>query len=283
MKTFRSINDIRKYIGKKKAEGAVIAFVPTMGYLHDGHLSLIRAAQRSADVVVVSIFVNPAQFGPGEDFKKYPRDIKRDERLAKGTGCDILFYPSAKSIYPDPYSTYVNVEGITDRLCGSNRPGHFRGVTTVVAKLFNIVRPDLALFGQKDAQQAIVIKRMVRDLNMDLIIRVMPTVREKDGLAMSSRNAYLSKSERDNAAVLYRSLALAKRMAARGIKDAKVIKREMRVLIKRSKGAKIDYISISDLDTLKEQKWIKKKALIALAVRLGKTRLIDNIIIGGRI
>ncbi|MBL7068949.1 MAG: pantoate--beta-alanine ligase [Candidatus Omnitrophica bacterium] len=283
MRIFKEIKEAQGYIKKEKEKGRSVGFVPTMGYLHEGHLSLIREARKRNDLVVVSIFVNPAQFGPKEDYKRYPRDLKRDERLARASGADIIFYPSVRGIYPDGYQTYVEVTDITERLCGKSRPGHFKGVATIVTKLFNIVQPDIAYFGQKDAQQAIVIKRMAGDLNMDLKIRVMPIVREPDGLAMSSRNRYLSDRERSDAPVLYDSLNLARRLIKSGCRDTNRIKNDMKRLIKSKKGARIDYISISDLRNLRELKRIKKEALIALAVRIGKRRLIDNMIVGGRI
>jgi len=262
-----------------KKEGKVIGFAPTMGYLHDGHLSLVRTAKKHTDVVVMSIFVNPLQFGPGEDFEKYPRDFKHDEEVAASAGADILFYPSGKDIYPGGYSTYVNVERLTDGLCGASRPGHFRGVTTIVAKLFGIVRPDVAYFGQKDAQQAIVIKKMVEDLNMGVEIKMVPIVREKDGLAMSSRNVYLSGSERQDAVVLYQALKKAESIVEQGERDPKKIMKTMEAMIKEKSSAKIDYISMVDTKLLQEINKVSGEVLIALAVFIGKTRLIDNVIL----
>lgn len=283
IKVFKTIKATKEFINKEKYKGRSIGFVPTMGYLHEGHLSLIREARRENDLAVISIFVNPTQFGPKEDYKRYPRDFRRDKELAEKTGADIIFYPSVKEMYPDGYLTYAEVTDITERLCGKSRPGHFKGVVTVVAKLFNIVQPDIAYFGQKDAQQAIVIKRMVQDLNMEIKIKVMPIIREPDGLAMSSRNRYLSRDERKDAIVLYQSLNLAKRLIKNGVKDAGRIKSEMKQLITSKKNARIDYISIVDTKNLMELKRIEKGALIALAVYIGKTRLIDNIIIGEKI
>lgn len=262
-----------------KKEGKVIGFVPTMGYLHDGHLSLVRTAKKHTDVVVMSIFVNPLQFGPGEDFEKYPRDFKHDEEVAGSAGADILFYPASKDIYPEGYSTYVNVEGLTDGLCGASRPGHFRGVATIVAKLFGIVRPDVAYFGQKDAQQAIVIKKMVEDLNMGIEIKMVPIVREKDGLAMSSRNVYLSESERRDAVVLYQSLKKAESLVEQGERDSKKIIKAMESMIKEKSSARIDYISVVNTKNLKDMNKISGEVLIALAAFVGKTRLIDNVIL----
>ena len=283
MKIFKTAKGAAKYIEGEKEKGRSIGFVPTMGYLHQGHISLMEAARNENDLVVISIFVNPAQFGPKEDYKRYPRDFRRDKRLASDVGVDLLFCPSVKEMYPEGYRSYVEVTDIQEKLCGRLRPAHFKGVTTVVSKLFNIVRPDAAYFGQKDAQQAIVIKRMVKDLNMDLKIKIMPIIREPDGLAMSSRNVYLLRKERSDAPALYESLNLAKRLVSGGIRDGRRIKTRMRRLINLKKSARIDYISIVDTENLRELKVIKKKALIALAVRIGKTRLIDNIVVGGKI
>ncbi len=257
-----------------------VGLAPTMGFLHEGHLALARQAKSENVVAVATIFVNPTQFGPGEDFKSYPRDLDRDLALLKQAGTDIVFVPSDKEMYPGGYDTWVEVRGITAKLEGKSRPTHFQGVTTVCNKLFQIIEPDRAYFGQKDAQQAIVIQRMVADLNMNLDIVVCPTVRESDGLAMSSRNTYLTMDERTSAVVLYKSLCLAKDMYDRGERDAAVIKQAMNSLISGVAAAKIDYISIADTDTLDEVDMIGGKALVSLAVRLGKPRLIDNIILG---
>jgi pantoate--beta-alanine ligase len=250
-----------------------------MGALHEGHLSLIRRARKENDIVIVSIFVNPAQFGPKEDFKNYPRDLKRDSRLCRKGGVDVLFYPDAKQIYPQNYKTYITVEGLSDSLCGKFRPGHFRGVATIVAKLFNIVSPDIAYFGQKDAQQAIIIKRMIEDLNMPVKIKVMPIVREPDGLAMSSRNIYLSPQERKDAAVLYASLIRAKKLIIEGKKDPQGVTKEMKKMIEDKKSAKVQYIAIVNPENLKQVNKIRGRTLVLLAVYIGKTRLIDNIIV----
>jgi pantoate--beta-alanine ligase len=279
MKLFRSAKRLQEYLSKLRREGRKIGFVPTMGYLHEGHLSLIRKARAENDVVVISIFVNPIQFGPKEDYKRYPRDLKRDLRLAREEGVDIVFYPSVKEMYPEGFCTYVEVEGLSDVLCGKSRPGHFRGVATVCTKLFNIVGPDVAYFGQKDAQQAIIIKRMVRDLNMPLKIKVLPIVREEDGLAMSSRNTYLSKEERQQAPIIYKALTKAKEMFKAGERDAKKIKKKVRDLISSMDKAKIDYVEIVDLKDLKPLKEIDRPALLAVAVWFGKARLIDNVIL----
>jgi pantoate--beta-alanine ligase len=262
-----------------KKEGKSIGFVPTMGYLHEGHLSLVKAAKKHTDVAVMSIFVNPLQFGPKEDFEKYPRDFKRDEQLASEAGVDVIFYPSVKDMYPEGYATFVNVERLTDGLCGASRPGHFRGVTTVVAKLFGIVKPDVTYFGQKDAQQAAVIRKMVQDLNMGIEVKVMPIVREKDGLAMSSRNTYLSEFERRDALTLYQSLKRAESLVADGEKDAGRIIKMMKEVIGAKPAVKIEYISIVDAKELVELETVTKEALIAVAAHVGKTRLIDNIIV----
>lgn len=256
-----------------------IGFVPTMGALHQGHLSLIRKARQENDVVAVSIFVNPTQFDPKEDFKKYPRDLKRDACMCRREEADILFFPDVKEMYPPGYKTYVHVEELSEVLCGAFRSGHFRGVTTVVTKLFNIVQPDIAYFGQKDAQQAIIIKKMVEDLNIPVRIKVMPTVREGDGLAMSSRNAYLGPEERRDAVVLHRALSLARNLIRQGNDKSSDIIRRIKQLIEKKKSVRVQYIAIVDLKELKPINRIKGKVLIALAVWVGKTRLIDNTII----
>jgi|UniRef100_A0A7C3UUP5 pantoate--beta-alanine ligase len=278
MRVVRKIRTMQSLAKEAKRKGKVIGFVPTMGYLHEGHLSLVRIARKRSDLCVVSIFVNPLQFGPKEDFKEYPRDIKRDKKLLAKEKVDILFYPDEKEMYPDNYATYIKVERLTEGLCGRSRPGHFQGVTTVVGKLFNIVMPDISVFGQKDAQQAFVIKRMVRDLNLPVKIIVAPTVREKDGLAMSSRNIYLTPKEREEAVVLYRSLMMAKEMIEKGERNPNLIIGKMREMIEETSG-KIDYISIVDTKELREVDLIKGEVLIALAVYFGKARLIDNIIL----
>ncbi len=256
-----------------------LGFVPTMGALHQGHLELVRVAQQRCDGVVVSIFVNPIQFAPKEDYRCYPRDFARDRKLLREIGVDVIFYPDVREMYPENYSTYVEVECLTQHLCGKSRPGHFRGVTTVVAKLFNIVKPHIAVFGQKDAQQAFVIKRMVRDLNFDIEIVVVPTVREPDGLAMSSRNSYLTPDERRQAVVLYQALRHAEQLIKDGERDARKVKRAMRRIIQTSSSGRIDYVEIVDTDYLKPIQLIKNDILIALAVYFGRARLIDNLIV----
>ncbi len=271
---------MRDYSRKARQEGKTIGFVPTMGYLHGGHLSLVRAAREECDIVVVSIFVNPTQFAPGEDFSEYPRDMERDKRLAGEEGADVIFAPSAGEMYPEGSITYVEVTGpLTETLCGRSRPGHFRGVTTVVAKLFDIVQPHVSYFGQKDAQQAAVVKRMVKDLNIPLEIRVMPIIREEDGLAMSSRNTYLSVDERRQALGLFLSLERAKEMVAGGDISAKRIKEEMEKNLRKGKDVRIDYVEIVDAENLAPLETVKNNTLIAVAVFVGGTRLIDNVVI----
>jgi pantoate--beta-alanine ligase len=256
-----------------------VGFVPTMGYLHKGHLALVKQARAENSIVVASIFVNPTQFGPTEDFKTYPRDTERDLALLEKERTDIVFMPSAEEMYPAGFSSWVEVEKVTDRLEGSCRPGHFKGVTTIVAKLFDIVEPTRAYFGQKDAQQALVIKKMVADLNMNLEVIVAPTVRESDGLAMSSRNVYLNAQERQAATVLLKALTLAQNLWEKGEKNAERIRQEMTSLISKEPLAKIEYVSIADTQTLEELSEIDRPALASLAVRIGKTRLIDNVLL----
>jgi len=273
MQVVGPISEIR--VLRQKLSGTV-GFVPTMGYLHEGHLALVKQARMDNSTVIVSIYVNPAQFGPREDFGAYPREINRDLELLRGEGVDIVFVPSDEEMYPPEFSSWVDVEKVTERLEGASRPGHFRGVATVVAKLFNIVQPSRAYFGQKDAQQVMVIKRMVADLNMGMEIVVVPTVRESDGLAMSSRNIYLSSGERQAATILFKALTLARQLRQGGEKDAGKIRRQMTSLIQKEPLARIDYVSIADAETLEELNLIGRPALASLAVRIGKTRLIDN-------
>jgi len=276
MQVVQSISDLRAL--RSKLEGTV-GFVPTMGYLHAGHLALVERAGAENAAVIVSIYVNPTQFGPREDFAAYPRDLDRDLRLLREAGADIVFAPSDDEIYPSEFSTWVDVEKVTERLEGAYRAGHFRGVATVVAKLFNIVRPSRAYFGQKDAQQVIVIKRMAADLNMGVEIAIVPTLRESDGLAMSSRNIYLSPEERQAATVLFRALTLARQLRQGGEEDAEKIRRQMESLIRKEPLARIDYVSIADARTLEELDVISGQALASLAVKIGRTRLIDNVIL----
>lgn len=279
MNTVRKIKEMKSVVRDVRSLGKNVGFVPTMGYLHEGHLSLVQASLQSADCTVVSIFVNPAQFGPKEDFKEYPRDLARDSQLLEKLGVDLLFCPDYTEMYPPDYKTYIEVESLQDKLCGPSRPGHFRGVCTVVLKLFNIVQPDVAFFGQKDAQQAIILKRMVSDLNLDVRVEVMPTVREEDGLALSSRNVYLDPEQRQSALCLSRSLNEAAGMIRSGERRTDPLMDRMRELIDREDLAKLDYIAIVDTGSLEPLKEIKKEALIALAVFFGSVRLIDNMMV----
>jgi pantoate--beta-alanine ligase len=253
-----------------------VGFVPTMGYLHEGHLALVKRAGIENSAVIVSIYVNPTQFGPSEDYDAYPRELDRDLELLRAEGTDIVFIPSNDEMYPSEFSSWVNVEKVTERLEGVFRPGHFRGVATVVAKLFNIVQPSRAYFGQKDAQQVMVIKRMVTDLNVEVEVAVVPTIRESDGLAMSSRNIYLSPAERRAATILFKALSLAQQLWKGGEKDADELRKRMASLIQREPLAQIGYVSIADAETLEELNLIDRPALASLAVIIGKTRLIDN-------
>lgn len=279
MEVIKSVKKMQKRADEIREAKKIIGFVPTMGYLHEGHLSLVRIARKKADVVVVSIFVNPIQFLPEEDYNSYPRDFKRDKKLLQKEKVDIIFYPSVREMYPEKLLTKVSVPYLTETLCGEKRPGHFDGVATVVAKLFNIVKPHFAVFGEKDFQQQVVIKKMVKDLNFDVKIVTGPTVRERDGLAVSSRNEYLSPEERKRAPVLYRSLELAKKMVKKGEKDPEKIKKAMLEMIKKEKPSKIDYVEIVNPETLHPVPKIEKKVLVAVAVRFGKARLIDNILL----
>ena len=266
-----------------RMDGKKIAFVPTMGYFHEGHLSLMKEAKKMADCLVVSIYVNPTQFGPKEDFSKYPRDLDRDLKMAESVNVDVIFYPPDKEMYPANYQTHVDVEKVTQNLCGMSRPGHFRGVATVCNKLFNIVKPDFAVFGKKDFQQFVTIERMVDDLNMDIQIIGSPTVRESGGLAMSSRNKYLNKDERKSALTLFKALKLAQKLYSNGEKKSSVIIAEVEKLIKRAPFTAIDYIKICDTRTLKDADKIKNQSVIALAVKVGNTRLIDNHVFGEKL
>ncbi|MBP7216849.1 MAG: pantoate--beta-alanine ligase [Candidatus Omnitrophica bacterium] len=279
MKVIKTVKQLQGYLKKYKKRGKTIGLVPTMGALHEGHVSLVKQARKDVDCVVVSIFVNPTQFGPREDFKRYPRTFRKDAQWCKKEKVDVIFHPHVLEMYPESFKTTVEVADITNVLCGQFRPGHFRGVATVVTKLFNIVRPDIAYFGQKDAQQVAVIKRLVLDLNMPLAIRVMPTVRERDGLAMSSRNRYLSLKQRQDAVVLYQALTLAKRMVRHGIDNAQTIIRAMKRLIQEKPSAKIDYCAIVNAETFTPLSKVGKRCLVVLAVWIGKTRLIDNAVL----
>ena len=274
MKVFDEIEQIRKW---RRKTGGSVGLVPTMGYLHDGHMELVRRAKSENKEVVVSIFVNPTQFGPEEDYAAYPRDAEQDQALLKAAKVDVVFMPDANEMYPTESRTWVDVGDIAERLEGASRPGHFRAVATVVAKLFNIIEPTRAYFGQKDAQQLIVIRRMVSGLNINVKVVEVTTVRELDGLAMSSRNVYLDPDNRDSAVVLYTALITALRMWEKGERDAGIIRNEMTSLIQNEPDASIDYVSIADPETMEELETIEKHALVSLAVKIGETRLIDNI------
>ena len=256
-----------------------IAFVPTMGFLHEGHLSLMREGRKHGDILVVSIFVNPTQFGPGEDLEAYPRDIERDLDLLEEVGTDIVFTPEPGDIYSPGFQTYVSLDDLTNRLCGISRPVHFKGVATVVAKLFNIVQPHAAVFGQKDYQQYVIIQRMVKDLGFDIRIIGAPTVREPDGLAMSSRNAYLNPAERESAPCLYRAMTRAAQMVKEGVVDARKIIEKSAEFIEGHTGMQVDYIAMVDPETLEDVTRIDRPVQMALAVKVGKTRLIDNMLL----
>jgi pantoate--beta-alanine ligase len=277
MRTVKTIRSLRPLIARARARHHTVGFVPTMGALHEGHLSLIRRCRRENDLTVVSIFVNPQQFGPREDFAAYPRPEKKDKVLAKKEKVDIIFYPSGNEMYPSGFLTSVVVARLTEGLCGASRPGHFRGVTTVVGKLLNIVAPDRLYLGQKDAQQVAVLQRMVRDLDFPVAVKVCPTVREPDGLALSSRNLSLSAAHRREAPVLFRSLTHAKEEIRSGERRASLVVRRIRKTIERQSSGRIDYIACVDADSLLPLEQLTGKVLIALAVTFGRTRLIDNI------
>lgn len=279
MELLKNIVAVRNYVSQAKKEGKSIGLVPTMGYLHEGHLSLARKARAQNDIVIMSIFVNPTQFGPNEDLERYPRDLERDKKLAEGARVDAIFFPSAEEMYPSNFATYVHVEVLTEVLCGASRPGHFRGVTTVVSKLFNIVQPDRAYFGLKDYQQATVIKRMVEDLNFPIEIVTVPTYREEDGLALSSRNKYLSPEQRQSARSLYRALKLGEELIHSGERQVEVVKEAMSKEILAHPETKIDYIAINNAETLQPLDEINGKILLALAVWVGSTSLIDNLVL----
>lgn len=278
MRLVQTINEMKRLSKEAINKGKTIGFVPTMGYLHEGHLSLVKKAREDNDIVVVSIFVNPTQFGPNEDFNRYPRDLERDLRLLEPLNVDYVFYPSVEEMYPKNYSVYVDEVELSKYLCGAKRPGHFRGVCTVVTKLFNIVKPTRAYFGQKDAQQFRILRRMVQNLNMDVEMIEMPIVRESDGLAMSSRNVYLNEEERKEATRLHKSLLKAKELIENGEKEVSKIKNSMLEILNHPL-LKIDYVEIVDEETLKPIEKIEGKVIIALAVFVGKARLIDNMII----
>jgi pantoate--beta-alanine ligase len=276
------ITAVKAAVGKQRSSGKSVGFVATMGFLHEGHLSLVRESLRKTDCTVVSIFVNPTQFGPKEDLQRYPRDLDRDTALLQELGVDVIFIPDNREMYPKGFKTYVEVTGLQDIFEGQSRPGHFRGVCTVVLKFFEIVTPDIAYFGQKDAQQAVIIKKMVSDLNLIVKIQVLPTVRENDGLALSSRNVYLSTDQRKAALCLVKSLKEAERLLEAGERDSRIIKGGMKEIIDAEALARLDYIAVVDLENLDPLDNIVGDVLIAVAVYFGKVRLIDNIIVQTR-
>ena len=279
MRIIKSVSEIQAYSESLRSKNIKIGFVPTMGALHDGHLSLLKRSAETTDQSVLSIFVNPTQFAPSEDFNEYPRDFRTDEELARSSGVDAIFYPAVEEIYPDGYSTFSVVEGLSDILEGASRPSHFKGVTTIVNKLFNIVNPHVAFFGQKDAQQAVIIKKMVTDLNLNVEIIVCPTIRESDGLALSSRNAFLTREEREQAPLIYKALMKAESLHAGGEHGSSKIISLIEGIISSAELAKIDYIAVVDEDTLQPVDSTLSGALVAIAVLFGRTRLIDNTIL----
>jgi pantoate--beta-alanine ligase len=279
LKLIATLDEIRSIVKDWRKKGLTVGLVPTMGYFHDGHLKLMKEAKKENDRVIVSLFVNPTQFGPSEDFNCYPKDMNRDKLVAESVGVDVIFAPTKEEMYPESYQTWVEVEQLSQGLCGASRPGHFRGVTTVVTKLFMILMPDRAYFGQKDAQQLRVIRRMVRDLNIPIEIRPVPIVREPDGLAMSSRNVYLSPAERRAALVLSRALTVAEKMALSGEREVVQLRQKMLEVLQAEPMAKTEYLQFVDDETLEPVEKVQQPVLVALAVRIGKTRLIDNIVI----
>jgi len=279
MKLVRSIAEMNALCGTARSRGAQLGLVPTMGALHEGHLSLVRAARERSGLVAASIFVNPTQFGPSEDFAKYPRALKSDCALLEREGVELVFAPSVEEMYPQGAVTWVVVEGLSERLCGKSRPGHFRGVTTVVAKLFHIVEPNLAFFGQKDAAQVAIIQRMVRDLNMPVTIEVSPIVREPDGLAISSRNAYLSPQERQSALVLYRSLMRVQKLFESGERNSARLVAAAKQVFAGEPAVRLDYIEVVDPETLEPETAVTKRTMVAVAGFVGQTRLIDNMVV----
>lgn len=278
MQVIKTVQELKTFVDKQKKEGKTIGLVPTMGYLHEGHQSLMRNARKENDIVIVSNFVNPIQFGPNEDYDSYPRDLEHDIEKASSQQVDIMFVPSVEEMYPQNYASYVNVEGLTDNLCGAQRPGHFRGVCTVVLKLFNLTKATRAYFGKKDIQQLMIIKRMVKDLNLDIEIFGVDIVRESDGLAKSSRNKYLSETEREQAIALHEALELAKSMIEQGETKSEVLHRAMQNVFEKL-PCTIDYIKIVDCETLQDSESVEKPSIIALAIKFGNTRLIDNMLI----
>jgi pantoate--beta-alanine ligase len=274
-----SISAIEAYVAACRKRGLKIGFVPTMGAFHEGHLTLMREARRNNGAVIISIFVNPIQFSAGEDYDRYPRRLEQDTKMADSEGVDVIFAPSVAEMYPKGFDTYVDQSDLPSKLCGEFRVGHFRGVMTIVTKLFNIIKPDSAYFGQKDYQQALIIRRTTTDLNLEVAIKVLPTIREEDGVAMSSRNIYLGPKQRKDATCLIQALRRAEDMVNNGESSASKVSTEMKRVIRRVKGTRVEYIAIVNSDTLEPVKEIKGKTLIALAVRIGKARLIDNVIV----
>jgi pantoate--beta-alanine ligase len=271
-----TVAEVRQAVASARARGQTIGLVPTMGALHEGHASLLRTARRETGFVILSIFVNPTQFGPTEDFARYPRPLEQDLALAEKEGVDLVFFPEVKEMYPEGFGTLVEVSGLQDVLCGASRPGHFRGVATVVLKLFHIVQPDTAYFGQKDAQQARLIQQMVRDLNVPVTISVQPIVREPDGLALSSRNVYLTPEQRRQATILYRALEEGRALVQAGERSAAAVTQRLTSLIQATPGAQVDYVAVVDGLSLQPLERLHGKVLVALAVKFGATRLIDN-------
>jgi pantoate--beta-alanine ligase len=280
MRIIKSVKEMQEFSDSLRNRGEKIAFVPTMGYLHRGHLSLMDEGRKSGDCLIISIYVNPTQFGPGEDIERYPRDFETDRKLSEERGVDVIFCPSDSEMYPEHYQTFVDVEGVTRNLCGLSRPCHFRGVTTICAKLFNIVKPHVAIFGKKDFQQLVTVKRMAADLNMDIEVIGMPTVRDPDGLAISSRNTYLKKEERESALSLIRSIKLAKELYDNGERETGKIIEAAQKFIEGHPCTKTDYVKICDAATLNDIEYIQGEAVLALAVEVGTARLIDNYVFG---
>jgi len=278
MEIIRTVKEMKEFSSQARRAGKTITFVPTMGYFHEGHLNLMREGRRRGDVLVISLFVNPMQFGPKEDFKSYPRDFERDRKMAEGVGVDIFFAPEASDMYPPDHQTIVRVEKVTQNLCGRSRPTHFQGVSTVVLKLFEIVMPHVAIFGEKDYQQLVTIQQMVKDLHLSIDVLGMPTVREADGLAMSSRNTYLLPDERKAAQSLYRSLQKAKELLQKGERRTDRILHEINGILHSESLVRIDYVQICDAHTLEDVDRIEGDVVVALAAYLGKTRLIDNLV-----
>jgi pantoate--beta-alanine ligase len=283
MKIIKSVKEMQAFSRHLRQSGQTISFVPTMGYLHAGHLQLMREGRKRGDCLVLSIYVNPTQFGVGEDFEKYPRDFDKDSQMAASVGVDVIFCPEGSDMYPEHYQTFINVEDVTQNLCGQTRQGHFRGVATVCCKLFNIIKPQVAIFGKKDFQQLVVIKTMAQDLNLDLEVIGLPTVREVDGLAMSSRNTYLQDNERQAALSLSQSLLLAKELYDNGEREAASILQAVRDRLGKSPLVRLEYAKICDVVTLRDLAELEQAAVLALAAKVGRTRLIDNYVFGEKL